>query len=140
MITRLPKLRLGKQSLELQLAQTLFAQPEQLDPQLVETIVRSLKTPAPALNQIAALGQITPTQLGQVLAPVLLVWGLADQLIPVTWADEFSQYLPQSHTVLMPNCGHLPQLECATLFQAQLSSFLRSIAEISTGRHHSTKQ
>jgi pimeloyl-ACP methyl ester carboxylesterase len=50
-------------------------------------------------------------RIHRVAAPTLLVWGERDRLVPPVYADEFAGLLRDSATVLVPDAGHLPQLE-----------------------------
>jgi pimeloyl-ACP methyl ester carboxylesterase len=50
-------------------------------------------------------------RIHRISAPALLVWGERDALVPPVYADEFSVLLKQSEKVLVPDAGHLPQLE-----------------------------
>ncbi|TKA97830.1 alpha/beta fold hydrolase [Cereibacter changlensis] len=49
--------------------------------------------------------------LARVKAPVLLLWGEEDALIPVSTARGYVRALPHVQTVLLPQLGHVPQEE-----------------------------
>ena len=49
--------------------------------------------------------------LARVRAPVLLLWGEEDALIPVSTAGGYVRALPHVQTVLLPQLGHVPQEE-----------------------------
>ena len=51
--------------------------------------------------------------LGQIGAPVLLLWGDQDRILDVSAAQVFKQGLPQAELVVWPNVGHTPMLEKA---------------------------
>jgi pimeloyl-ACP methyl ester carboxylesterase len=43
--------------------------------------------------------------------PTLFLWGDADQLVPCRFAPHVTQALPHAHSVVIPDCGHVPQFE-----------------------------
>jgi pimeloyl-ACP methyl ester carboxylesterase len=49
----------------------------------------------------------------QVTAPTLVVWGAADRLVPVALAARTAAAVPDSRLLVLPNVGHVPQLEAA---------------------------
>jgi pimeloyl-ACP methyl ester carboxylesterase len=49
----------------------------------------------------------------QVTAPTLVVWGTADRLVPVALAARTAAAVPHSRLLVLPNVGHVPQLEAA---------------------------
>ena len=51
-------------------------------------------------------------RLGEVTTPVDLVWGLADQLLPLEYAEELRDGLPAARLTTIPDCGHIPEREC----------------------------
>ncbi len=50
--------------------------------------------------------------LHQVKTPLLVVWGEGDTLQPAGQALLLHREIPMARLVLMPRCGHYPQLEC----------------------------
>ncbi len=55
---------------------------------------------------------------------MLLLWGDADRLVPPAHAAEFKRLIPQATVEIIPNCGHLPQLEGTAAFLRALTSFI----------------
>lgn len=49
--------------------------------------------------------------LPRVSAPTLLVWGEHDEVVPLPVMRRFEELLPNAKTVLMPEVGHVPQME-----------------------------
>ncbi|MCZ4588138.1 alpha/beta fold hydrolase (plasmid) [Rhodococcus pseudokoreensis] len=43
--------------------------------------------------------------------PALFLWGDADPLVPARFARHLSAVLPGAKSVILPNCGHVPQFE-----------------------------
>ena len=50
-------------------------------------------------------------RIHRVKAPVLLVWGKEDRLVPPVYADEFARYLPGARRETVDGAAHAPQLE-----------------------------
>lgn len=71
---------------------------------------------------------LTPPEpiLAQVEAPVLLLWGQEDAVIPVKTARAYGRALPDVETVLLPHLGHVPQEEGPALSVRPVRAFLSS--------------
>jgi pimeloyl-ACP methyl ester carboxylesterase len=52
-------------------------------------------------------------RLAELGTPALFIWGSHDVLVPAAFARHVREWLPSATQVTMPNCGHLPQVECA---------------------------
>jgi pimeloyl-ACP methyl ester carboxylesterase len=63
--------------------------------------------------------------LRRISAPTLLVWGQADQMIPVANAADYQRAMPQARLVALPGVGHLPQEEAAAASLAEVAAFLK---------------
>ncbi len=63
--------------------------------------------------------------LARISAPVLLMWGRKDQLIPFANAADYQAVLPHSRLVEFPDLGHVPQEEDPQGSLPPLRSFLR---------------
>jgi pimeloyl-ACP methyl ester carboxylesterase len=50
-------------------------------------------------------------RLHRVTAPVILIWGQQDRVVPASYAADFAALLPDSRTVLLDDAGHNVQLE-----------------------------
>jgi pimeloyl-ACP methyl ester carboxylesterase len=46
-----------------------------------------------------------------VTTPTLVLWGASDKLAPVRYAEDFGRLIPNSSVEIIPEAGHLPQLE-----------------------------
>ncbi len=55
-------------------------------------------------------------RLDQVRVPVDMVWGDADELMPITYAQEMAQELPAARVTPVHGCGHVPERECPDRF------------------------
>jgi pimeloyl-ACP methyl ester carboxylesterase len=58
--------------------------------------------------------------------PVLLVWGANDMVLPVAQAYAAIRQLRNGHLRVIPNCGHLPQVERPERFIEAVDQFLRT--------------
>jgi pimeloyl-ACP methyl ester carboxylesterase len=50
-------------------------------------------------------------RLHRITAPTLIVWGENDRLNPVGYAYQFGEKIQNSRVVIIPDCGHIPQVE-----------------------------
>ena len=68
-----------------------------------------------------------PTLLGRlsaVTAPVLVVWGIADRIVPGEHGLAYARAIPGAEFALVPGAGHLPQLETPAALLRIVGSFL----------------
>jgi serine/threonine protein kinase len=63
-------------------------------------------------------------RLHRLSAPTLVIWGEDDALIPVHYAQEFGRLIPDSRVEVIPDCGHVPQVEQAEATAALVKEFL----------------
>ncbi|WP_420628123.1 alpha/beta fold hydrolase [Candidatus Leptofilum sp.] len=68
----------------------------------------------------------TPT-LGDIDVPVLIIHGADDTLIPPTEAEAMHKAIPNSELVLVPDAGHLPNLEQPDIFNDAVIDFLEDL-------------
>jgi pimeloyl-ACP methyl ester carboxylesterase len=61
--------------------------------------------------------------LHRIDVPTLLLWGASDRLIPKEYAEAFHKLIPESRVVLFPDCGHIPNIEKADAFVAEVVRF-----------------
>jgi pimeloyl-ACP methyl ester carboxylesterase len=64
--------------------------------------------------------------LRRIRAPVLLVWGEKDALIPFSNAADYTKVLPESTLVSFPGLGHVPQEEAPSKSLVPVKAFLSS--------------
>jgi pimeloyl-ACP methyl ester carboxylesterase len=60
--------------------------------------------------------------------PALVVWGLADRMIPPAHGEAYAKAIPGARYVSIPTAGHMPPLETPDLFAGQIRDFLQSLA------------
>ena len=63
-------------------------------------------------------------RLHRITTPTLVVWGENDRLCPVAYADDFVAGIPHSSKVIIPQCGHIPQVERRLELHAAIAPFL----------------
>ncbi len=62
--------------------------------------------------------------LHRIDVPTLVVWGEYDRIFPVAMLDEFMRLIPGATSAVIPNCGHLPHIECTAAFTEHLDRFI----------------
>ncbi len=63
-------------------------------------------------------------RIHRISAPTLVVWGENDTLIPSGYAEEFRTRIAGSRVEIIPNCGHVPQVEQIERTWAAVTAFL----------------
>ncbi len=76
--------------------------------------------------QVGLKGQleILTDQLPRLQMPVLVLWGTRDRVFPYSQGQEALARLHRGSLELIPDCGHLPHVECPDLFLTALDEFL----------------
>jgi pimeloyl-ACP methyl ester carboxylesterase len=69
------------------------------------------------------LGDPVPL-LRRIRAPVLLLWGAQDRMVPARHAADYAQDLHDSRTVILPGLGHVPMEEDPARSLAPVRAFL----------------
>jgi pimeloyl-ACP methyl ester carboxylesterase len=64
--------------------------------------------------------------LHRVDVPTLLVWGANDRVFPKDYAYAYQRLIPGSQVTIIPECGHVPQIEQRQAFVAALEGFLEA--------------
>lgn len=94
----------------------VFADPPFVPWPADEAMVRQRRADAGFEQQVlTAIGRgpeafALQAELGEIRAPVLLLWCRDDKVIDVSAAEIFHQGLAQSRTVLLAGCGHMPMM------------------------------
>lgn len=70
----------------------------------------------------------TKEQLATIKVPVLIMWGEADKLIPVSSARWFAEAIPGARLVVYPNVGHIPMEEVPDKSAADVKAWLDALA------------
>jgi pimeloyl-ACP methyl ester carboxylesterase len=83
-----------------------------------------LKSPA-VERQDDMLGQPDKTPYESIRVPTLIVAGRNDVLRENGYAEDLQRRIPDAQLEVFDNCGHMPQIEQADLFNEKLLSFLK---------------
>jgi pimeloyl-ACP methyl ester carboxylesterase len=113
----------------------LTAHPERIPREWREELCEMARLPgyleatvATARSEVDLRGQrdreILVDRLSDLAAPTLLLWGEHDRILPVQHSTVASQRIPQGRTVVLPDCGHVPQIEQPDRVGALLTEFL----------------
>lgn len=65
--------------------------------------------------------------LSKLTMPVLLLWGEHDPLVPLTYARQMQQLIPNATLRIVPRAGHVPMWENARAFNDELLRFLGDV-------------
>jgi pimeloyl-ACP methyl ester carboxylesterase len=111
-----------------------FADPKQyLTPQLIARAQATLGDPGVrrtmldlsrhyAANDLKGSGMWA--RLGEITCPTLIVWGAEDRMFASHYAQVAKAAIPGAELVLIPHCGHFPQIEAVEQFHSLLRGFL----------------
>jgi pimeloyl-ACP methyl ester carboxylesterase len=122
---------------------SLFARPERLDPAVAdiacEEFARTYRSRAARIAFFAALRQIyldPPygdrgfwTRLRELAPPALFVWGDGDALVPAAFSRHVEAALPSARQVILPECGHVPQVELAERTNGLIAEHVEAACE-----------
>jgi pimeloyl-ACP methyl ester carboxylesterase len=123
---------------------SLFARPDRLDPAAADVAAdefcRTYRSRSARIAFFAALRNIyldAPhgkrgfwTRLAELRPPSLFVWGESDRLVPAAFARHVSEVLPTSDQVVLPDCGHVPQVELAEQTNALIRDHIAAAGEV----------
>lgn len=65
--------------------------------------------------------------LGHIAVPTLLLYGGADQRVPLSVAEGLHASISGSQLVVMPGVGHQSNMDAPGLFNHEVRTFLRSL-------------
>ncbi len=118
----------------------MIARPDRVDPALgdiaADEFLRTHRSAAARVAFYAAARQIyleAPhgphgfwTRLGQLRPSALFVWGGEDPLVPARFSRHVAVALPEATQVIMPECGHVPQVELPEETHGLVREFINS--------------
>jgi pimeloyl-ACP methyl ester carboxylesterase len=107
------------------IARSMFADPKRLRPEwydsFADEFLRVFATPRGRIAFFSAARQVylePPDgedgfwdRLGELKAPTLFIWGENDWLVPARFERHVVEALPAAKSVVLPDCGHVPQYE-----------------------------
>jgi 3-oxoadipate enol-lactonase len=99
--------------------------PEALD-QVAAVATHHPFTPETYQRQlVAAIGQDVAAQVGNIVAPTLVIHGDADPLVPPQNGDYLARTIPGAKHIVYHGVGHIPIFECMEAFNRDVLAFLR---------------
>jgi pimeloyl-ACP methyl ester carboxylesterase len=69
-------------------------------------------------------------RLAELEVPALFVWGDHDVLIPAAFSRQVRTWLPTAEQVIIPDCGHVPQVERPQEINELLMDFFARVAQL----------
>lgn len=114
-------------------AALLFARPWSAPREWLAEQCRLARSPGYLEAHLTALrAQVAPGGQREVLLdrlpllemPTLVVWGERDRVFPASQGKDAAARLREGSLELIPDCGHLPHIECPDPFVAALGRFL----------------
>ena len=77
--------------------------------------------------------EIVLDRLSHLDMPVLLVWGDSDEIIPIAHAQQALRQLRSGRLAVIPDCGHMPQVERPELLLEAVLPFLAAVTKDLSG-------
>jgi 2-hydroxy-6-oxonona-2,4-dienedioate hydrolase len=113
-------------------AMLLFAHPGRVPREWLMEQCRLAQSPGYLQAHLTALrAQVRPWGQHEMLVdrlsllemPTLIVWGTRDRVFPKFQARDAVAYINEGYLELIPDCGHLPHIECPEPFVAAVERF-----------------
>lgn len=79
-----------------------------------------------AMKSMQAGGDLLNGKLQSIQAPVLIVWGKQDVLVPLSCGEEMRGEMAQSSLAVFDGCGHLAPVECSDRILPETFHFLEA--------------
>jgi pimeloyl-ACP methyl ester carboxylesterase len=95
-----------------------------MDPDREDTVLKNRATVARLSWQPRSHDPHLPKWLHRIDVPTLVIWGDHDKSFPKEHAQAYHKAIPGSKLVMVPKCGHVPQIEKPDEFVAALESFI----------------
>jgi pimeloyl-ACP methyl ester carboxylesterase len=96
------------------------------DPALEDVHLKNRTTTAKLIWQPRGYDPHLHKWLHRIDVPTLLIWGADDKLFPKEYASAWQKLIPGSGVTVIPDCGHIPQVEQQAAFVAALEGFLEN--------------
>ncbi len=121
----------------------MIARPDRIDPALADIaadeFLRTHRSAAARVAFYAAARQIYleaphgPSgfwdRLELLRPPAQFVWGAEDRLVPVGFSRHVAAALPGTRQIVLPECGHVPQIELPERTHDLIRGFIASVGE-----------
>jgi pimeloyl-ACP methyl ester carboxylesterase len=65
----------------------------------------------------------------RIQCPTLILWGAEDKVIPQAYGPAFQALIPGACLEILPDCGHLPQVECADEVVSKITRFATEVSQ-----------
>ena len=78
------------------------------------------------MQSMMAGGDLLDGKLQAIYAPVLILWGKQDALIPLTCGEELHREIPQSLFAIFEGCGHLAPVLSSHRLLSEIVRFLEA--------------
>lgn len=88
-----------------------------------------------AMKSMMSKADLVDGKLGAMRAPVLVVWGKQDALIPLLCGGEMHHEMPQSLLAIFDGCGHLAPAECSGRVLPEILRFLEAEPPLPASLH-----
>ena len=95
-----------------------------LKPELEDVALKNRIATAKVAWQPRAYDPHLHKWLHRIDVPTLLIWGANDQLFPKDYAFAWQRLIPGSRAVIIPECGHIPNVEKPREFVGALTAFI----------------
>ncbi|RFA26829.1 hypothetical protein CAI21_16255 [Alkalilimnicola ehrlichii] len=102
-----------------QLFTVLFA------PLLASDMVHRAELNRRLFEDMLAPASLRSSELGQIRAPTLILWGDCDRVIDVSCTEAFKALIPHAEVTVFPGVGHLPMMEIPRQAAQALRHFWR---------------
>lgn len=92
----------------------------------LDAVVQRVST-GPGARLVAGLKaeDFLETRAAAIKAPVELIWGEEDGVLPPAYGQKLASLLPNARLHPLPRCGHMPQLHCPRTLEILLLELLR---------------
>lgn len=141
LVTNWNKTPIGAWQWALQMAGLVFAQPARVPPEWLAGVQEMAQTDGHLEATIALIrsasnlrGQLNRElvleDLPGLTIPTQIIWGADDRVVPARQAHRAVERLRQGQLAVIPDCGHLPQVECPDQFVDILSQFLAGVPSL----------
>ncbi len=121
---------------------TMFSKPSRLEQAwydaAVDEFLRVFRDPRGRVGFFSAARQIYLEEsfgekgfwerLKKIEQPALFIWGRHDRLVPAKFARYAEQAVPHARSVILPDCGHVPQFELPIETHRLIENFLEDPA------------
>jgi pimeloyl-ACP methyl ester carboxylesterase len=103
-------------------AETVIAR--MLDPDYADAVSKNQETTARLIWQPRGYDPHLRKWLHRIDRPTLALWGESDVVFPPVYAGEYAKLIPGAKAVVLPECGHLPNVEQPDAAVAAIVDFI----------------